>query len=96
MKTRVYGPYIRAKSGLADDFPINISPRTTYEHCTGAICSVPEASGSESGFKVGEKFADAENRLPSEILKKEKNISYIIILHFQSQNIIFLKNLLCN
>jgi hypothetical protein len=94
MKTRVYGPYIRTKSGLAENFPINISPRTAYENCTVGI--VPEASGSESGFKVGEKFADAENRRPSEILKKEKNIFYIIILHFQSQNIIFLKNLLCN
>ncbi len=65
MKTRVYGPYIRAKSGLADDFPVNISPRTTYENCT--VGTVPEASGSESGFKVGEKFADAENRRPREI-----------------------------
>ncbi len=44
MKTRVYciRTIIRAKSGLAYDFPINIFPRTTYENCT--VGTVPEAS----------------------------------------------------
>ncbi len=67
--------------GLLMIFPINISPRTTYENCT--VGSVPEAS--QNPVLKSAKNSPTPKIAAPEKFEKRKNIFYIIILHFQSQ-----------